>query len=154
MNRIRIAALLAGLVLAIPALADSAIRVTNAWARATLPGQKVAGAYLEITSPMDGRLTGVSSPAAGSAEVHSMKMDNGVMKMRPVESLDLPAGKMVKLEPGGLHVMLFDLKKPLRAGQKVPLVLAVELPNNIRREVNVTLLVRNSDEEAGGHEHH
>lgn len=154
MGALRIAGLAAGLLMAIHAAADSAIRVTNAWAKATVAGQKVAGAYLEITAPMDGRLTGVSSPVAKSAEIHSMKMENGVMKMRQLKAIDLPAGTMVKLEPGGLHVMLFDLEKPLRAGQKVPLVLVVELPNNIRREVNVTAIVKAGGEEGAGHEHH
>ena len=154
MKHVRVAVLLAGVILAAIVVADSPVRVVNAWTRATVPGQKVAGAYMDITSPMEGRLVGASSIAAARAEIHSMKIENGVMKMRPLKILDLPAGKIVKLEPGGVHVMLFDLERPLRPGQKIPLTLFVELPNNIKREVNVTMAVVNSAEETGGHEHH
>ena len=150
----RVAALLAGALLAAAAVADSPVRVLNAWTRATVPGQKVAGAYMDITSPMEGRLVGASSIAAARAEIHSMKIENGVMKMRALKAVDLPAGKVVKLEPGGIHVMLFDLERPLRPGQKIPLTLYLELPNNIKREVTVNMAVVNSTEDAGSHEHH
>ena len=119
-----------------------AIRVLDPWARATVPGQKVGGVYMEIVSPRDARLVGVSSPAAGAAEVHSMTMDGGTMRMRAVEALDLPAGTPVKLAPGGFHVMLFDLKKPLVAGQKVPLTLVIEETGKRARRITVNAIVR------------
>jgi len=99
-----------------------------------------------IVSPRDARLAGVSSPAAGAAELHSMTMDGGTMRMRAVEALDLPAGTPVNLAPGGYHVMLFDLKKPLVAGQKVPLTLVIEETGKRAYRIAVSAIVR-----AGGH---
>lgn len=138
---------------AAPANAAEAVRVVNAWTRATLPGQKVAGIYVEIMSPMDGKLTGVTFPRARAAELHSMKVENGTMKMRSVESVDLPGGKWVKLEPNGLHIMAFDLEQPLRAGQKLPMMLTVQLGGQRPREVSTTVRVVNS-EAASAHDHH
>ena len=126
--------------------AADAIRVIDPWARATVPGQKVGAVYLEIVSPREARLTGVASPVAGAAEVHSMTMEGGTMKMRAVEALDLPAGRPVKLAPGGYHVMLFDLKKPLVAGAKVPLTLVIEDAGKRTHRVAVSAIVRSRDE--------
>jgi hypothetical protein len=95
--------LIAAAVIPSAAPAADAIRVIDPWARATAPGQKVGGVFMEIVSPRDARLTGVASPVAGVAEVHSMTMDGGTMRMRAVEALDLPAGRPVKLAPGGYH---------------------------------------------------
>jgi len=139
--------LIAIAVLPYAAPAADAIRVIDPWARATVPGQKVAGVYMEIVSPRDARLVGVSSPAAGAAEVHSMTMDAGTMRMRAVEALDLPAGTPVKLAPGGFHVMLFDLKTPLVAGQKVPLTLVIEETGKRAHKITVSAIVR-----ASGHD--
>ena len=102
----------------------TAIRAEQAWARATAPQQKVGGAYVTLISPADDLLVGVSSPIAGRAEVHEMRMDGNVMRMREVEGgLALPAGKVVALAPGGYHIMLMDLKQPLVAGQVIPMQL-------------------------------
>ena len=146
MSRLLRAALRLSLIAVVlaPAAAPAAdaIRVLDPWARATLPGQKVGGVYMEIVSSRDARLVGVSSPAAGSAEVHSMTMDGGTMRMRAVEALDLPAGTPVKLAPGGYHVMLFDLKKPLVARQKVPLTLVIEETGKRAHRITVNAIVR------------
>jgi copper(I)-binding protein len=106
--------------------AQAKIAVENAWARATVPGQKVGAIYLEMRSEKSAKLIGVSSAAAGSAEIHSMSNDGGVMKMRQLKQLELPAGQTVPLAPSGNHIMLLDLKQPLQAGARVPLVLIVE----------------------------
>ena len=99
------------------ALAQSGdIEIKNAWARATPGGAQTAAAYVTIEAPSGDRLTGVSTPAAQKADIHSMTMDNGVMKMRQLDGLDLPAGKEVTLKPGGYHIMLTGLAKPLEAG--------------------------------------
>ena len=146
MSRLLRAALRLSLIAVVlaPAAAPAAdaIRVLDPWARATVPGQKVGGVYMEIVSPRDARLVGVASPAAGTAEVHSMTMDGGTMRMRAVEALDLPAGTPVKLAPGGYHVMLFDLKKPLVAGQKVPLTLVIEETGKRAHRITVNAIVR------------
>lgn len=155
MKLLRIALLLvAGFAATGTVAAADAVRVVNAWTRATVPGQKVAGVYMEILSPVDARLTGVSFHLARSTEIHSMKLENGTMKMRPLKSLDLPAGKPVKLEPGGLHVMLFDIERPLRSGEKLPMALQVEFAGQPMREIRIEVAVRKGGSESDGHEHH
>lgn len=109
----------------LPAWAAS-ISVTDVWARATMPGQKVSGAYMQIRSDADARLVSVSSPAVPRVEMHEMKMDGDVMRMRELKAIDLPKGKTVSLEPGGFHLMLMNLTKPIVAGEVVPLTLVVE----------------------------
>jgi hypothetical protein len=81
---------------------------------------------MELVSSTDLALTGVASPAAARAELHSTSVEEGVMRMRPVASIELPSKKAVKLAPGGLHIMLIDVKQPLKAGDKVPLTLTVQ----------------------------
>ncbi|MBD3810651.1 MAG: copper chaperone PCu(A)C [Betaproteobacteria bacterium] len=102
------------------------ISVTDAWVRATMPGQPVGGAYMQIQSDADARLVGVSSSVVPRVEVHEMKMDGDVMRMREVKTVDLPKGKTVSLEPGGFHIMLMNLKKPIAAGDVIPLTLVIE----------------------------
>jgi copper(I)-binding protein len=99
------------------------VKVEGAWARASVQGQSGTGAFMKITAAQALTLTGVASPAAGVAEVHEMKMEGDVMKMRPIAGLELPAGRTVELKPGGWHVMLLDLKAPLKPGSSVPLTL-------------------------------
>lgn len=154
-----LAGLAALLLLPLSAPAADAVRVTDAWARATVPGQKVAGVYMQIISPIDSRLVAVSAPVAKQAEVHSMKMEDGTMKMRPLKALDLPAGTAVKLEPGGLHVMLFGVESPLAVGQQFPLTLTVEMQGGRKRDVTVQVRVRGREQDAGAgqghrHDHH
>ena len=103
--------------------ANHSVAVLDAWARANAPGQTVGAAYMTLISAQDSTMVKVESDIAGTVEIHSMSMDNGVMKMRMLEELPLPAGKAEKLAPGGFHLMLFDLKKPLTAGESVKLTL-------------------------------
>lgn len=110
---------------AMPAWAAN-ISVSDAWARATMPGQKVSGAYMQIQSDTDARLVGVTSTAVPRVEVHEMKMDGGIMRMRELEAIELPKGKTVSLAPGGLHIMLMNLAQPIAAGDVIPLTLTVE----------------------------
>ncbi len=114
------AALLAG---AAQAQTAAPVAAEGAWARASVQGQKATGAFMRLTASEDTRLVRAESPAAGVTEVHEMKMEGDVMKMRAVPGLDLPAGKAVDLKPGGYHVMLMDLKAPLAKGSSVPLTL-------------------------------
>jgi periplasmic copper chaperone A len=106
--------------------AQATIEITDAWARATAPGQEVGAAYLSLKSDLPAKLLKVESPASDSVEIHEMSMNNGVMKMRMLDTLDLPAGKVVKLEPGGFHLMLIDLKKPLKAGEVIEISLTLK----------------------------
>ena len=132
------------------ALADAGVKVTHVWAKSTAPGQTVAGAYLNVVSNAPAALVRAESPAAKLVELHEMKMEGDVMKMRAVPKIDLPAGKEVKLEPGGLHVMLIDLKQPLKVGEKVPLTLVFDAGGNTEK-LNVDAEVM--DAKAGGHRH-
>lgn len=106
--------------------AQAAVEVTDAWARATPPGQDVGAAYMNLKSDQKTKLVGTSSPVAGSVEIHEMSMTNGVMKMRMLKTMPLAAGKVVKLAPGGFHLMLFDLKKPLTAGETIEIELSLQ----------------------------
>jgi periplasmic copper chaperone A len=103
--------------------AENGVKISNAWVRATAPGQEVGAAYMTLQSPSDTVLIKTESSAAGSVEIHSMTMNNGVMQMRKMDTLPLAAGKPVELAPSGFHLMLFDLKKPLKAGEQVEFTL-------------------------------
>jgi len=100
------------------------ISISDAWARATVPGQVVGAAYLSIAAKQDIRLDAVTTPVAESVEIHTMQIQQGVMRMRMLEKLDIPAGKKVTLAPGQTHLMLIDLKSPLKAGENITLQLS------------------------------
>lgn len=109
-----------------PASAPPAVSVDGVWARATVPGQSGSAAYFTIRNAGgEDKLLTVSSPGA-DASLHSTSMDNGVMRMRPIEALDIPANGTVELKPGGTHVMLMGLKQPLQAGSALELDLKFE----------------------------
>ena len=111
---------------------------------------------MEVTSKAGAAIIGASSPVAGITEIHEMKMDGGVMKMRAISRLDLPAGKPVKLAPGGYHVMLMDLKQPLKKGDLVPLTLKFEGKDKAVETVEIKAEVRDltaSAPAASDHKH-
>jgi len=116
--------------------------VTDPWVRGTVAQQKATGMFAQITSAQGGRLVSASSPVAGVAEIHEMKMEGDVMRMRAITALDLPAGKAVSLKPGGYHVMLLDLKQPLKAGDSVPVTLVVEGTDKKRETIELKVPVR------------
>ena len=104
-----------------------AVEVQGAWVRATVPGQRATGAFMTLTAPQGATLVGVRTAVAGGAGVHEMKMDGSVMKMREMPNgLALPAGQPVALSPGAYHVMLTELKLPLRPDTSVPLTLVLK----------------------------
>lgn len=104
--------------------APAAVAVTGAWCRAAPVGALTGGCYLTLTATADDRLVSVATPAARRAEIHSMDMTGGVMRMRQVkDGLALPAGKAVSLKPGAEHVMIIGPKQTLAAGGTVPLTL-------------------------------
>ncbi len=103
------------------------VKVEGAWVRTAVEGQKGTGGFMKITAKQDMKLVGISSPVAGLGEVHEMKMDGDVMKMRAIPGgLDLPAGKTIELKPGGLHLMLLDLKQALPKDTSVPVTLLLK----------------------------
>ena len=134
--------LLASGLIAIALPAAAQVAVTEAWVRGTVTGQKSTGAFMQIKSPADTALVAVSSPAAKIAEVHSMKMEGGVMKMNAVDKLAVPAGQGVDLKPGGYHVMLLDLVAPLKEGESVPLKLTFEDKAGKKETLDVKAVVR------------
>lgn len=117
--------------------AHAQVTAKDPWVRATVTQQKATGMFVQLTSAADARLIGAASPAAGVVEIHEMAMDGNVMKMRPVAGLDLPAGKTVELKPGGYHVMLMDLKQPIKEGDIVDVTLTVEGKDKKRETVTL-----------------
>ncbi len=137
------------------AWAQSPVQVQDAWARATVANQSATGAFMKLTAPAATRLVEVRSPVAGIVEVHEMKLDGDVMRMRAVPALPLPAGQTVELKPGGFHVMLMDLKGPVKAGDAVPLTLVFEGADGKRQTQDVKATARAlaapAPAAAGGH---
>lgn len=125
MKRIALAALIA-LSLAAHAQGGAQVDVQSAWARPTVAGQMGTGAFMRLTSKDGARVIGASSAVAGVTEIHEMAMDGGVMRMRPIPSLELPPGQTIEFKPGGHHMMLMDLKRPLAVGEKIKVELRIE----------------------------
>lgn len=133
-------ALLASGLLSASAFAQ--VSVSDPWIRATVPAQKVTGAFMKLQSAAPARLVGVQTEVAGRAELHEMAMDGQTMRMRRVESIELPAGKPVNLASGGYHVMLFELKRQVREGESVELTLLVADAAGKRQDVKVKVPVK------------
>ena len=144
--------LLLALLCAGQAQAQSVI-VKDAWIRGTVQGQTATGAFMELTAKTNARLVGVSTPLTKSAEVHNMTMENGVMKMFPVDGIDVPVGKTVRLASGGYHVMLTNLQKSLNPGDKVPMKLTFELADKKRETVDLSVEVRDIKGQPAAHQH-
>lgn len=129
------------LISSVAALAQSKgdIEIEKPWARATPPGAAIGGGYLVIRNkgPAADRLVGVSSPASARVEIHEMTMEKDVMRMREVKGVDVPAKKSVELKPGGYHLMLIELKAPLKPGDKVPVTLRFEKAGEVKSELAV-----------------
>jgi len=115
------------------------IEIVHAWARATAASAKTGAAYFTITNKgaAADKLIAAASPVAAKAELHTTIMDNGVMKMRPVAAIDVEAGGQAELKPGGMHLMLLDLKAPLKEGQTFPVTLTFEKAGKV--DVTVTV---------------
>ncbi|GMV02639.1 MAG: copper chaperone PCu(A)C [Burkholderiaceae bacterium] len=118
------------------------VTVSDPWVRATVAAQKASGAFMTLTATRDTRLVAARSPVAGVVEIHTMALENNVMRMRAIDALALPAGKAVKLESGGYHLMLMQLKGPLTAGETVSLELVFEHSDQSRETVRINAEVR------------
>ncbi len=147
---------------AAPAAASSSLlRVENAWIRAAVPGEAGTGAFMRLTASQPLRLVGVSTPVAGVAEVHEMRMDGDVMRMRAIPALDLPAGQAVELKPGSYHLMLMALKAPVKADTRVPVTLLLRDAQGTERRLELQVPVSlqapgaaaAAPAPAGGHDH-
>lgn len=132
-------ALLVAASVATPLLAHSfkamGLTINHPWARETAQGQKVGGGFMVIrnTGKLDDRLIAASSPAVAEVQLHTMSMDNGVMRMRQVkDGIVIPVGQTVELKPGGLHVMFMGIKAPLTKGSKLPVTLRFQRAGTVR----------------------
>ena len=127
----------------------SQVEISDAWMRATAPGQKIAAGYMTIrnNSSQPERLVGGSSQAAAKVETHVSVKDGDIMRMREVKGYDIPANGSFELKPNGPHLMLLDLKQPLKEGDKVPLVLKFEKSGELKVDFEVRPLT-------GGHSEH
>lgn len=133
-------AALAGMFFSTPAHAQT--EISDPWVRATVPHQKSTGAFMHITARQDARLVEASSPRARRVEIHEMKIEDGVMKMREIDGVPLSAGKPVELKPGGYHLMLTDLASRAEAGTSIPLTLVIEHKDGKRENLNIDAPVR------------
>lgn len=140
MKTLFIAAALAAAAAVAPAWAQ--VTVSAPWVRGTVEGQKATGAFMQLKSADGAALVAAESPVAGVVEIHEMKMENNVMRMRAVPKLDLPAGHAVELKPGGYHVMLMDLKQALKKGDSVPIKLRFQGKDGKPQEIEVKAEVR------------
>jgi len=121
---------------ALPAWAQ--VRAEHPWTRATPPGAKVGAGFVTLKSAgAADRVLGASSPVAGRVEMHVTLREGEVMRMREVQSINVPAGGTFELKPGGAHLMLMDLKRPLKKGEKVPLTLKLERGGELKLELSV-----------------
>ncbi len=134
------------------------VNVKDPWVRATVTGQKATGAFMQLTSTEPVRLVEAQSAAAKIVEIHEMRMEGDRMMMKAIPGLDIVPGKALDLKPGGYHVMLIDVVKPLNAGDKVPLTLVVEGADKKRATIEVSAEVRalnaGSKPAAPMHQHH
>lgn len=113
--------------------------VEQPWSRATPPGSKIGVGFMQLKNAgaAPERVVGVSSPVAGRVEMHVTMREGDVMKMRQVESFEIPAGGTFELKPGGAHLMLMDLSRPLKQGERVPLTLKLESGAEVKAELGV-----------------
>lgn len=115
------------------------IRIGHPYARATAPGQPAGGGYLKLENQgrTADRLLSASADVSASVELHMMKMEGDVMRMRQVDAIDVPAGQTVELKPGGWHVMFIGLKAPLKAGDRFPMTLKFDKAGEVKVDVVV-----------------
>ena len=140
-------------VLSSTAWGQAAVKVEGGWARATVQGQQATGAFMKLTAPLATRLIAVSTPVAGVAEIHEMKMDGNVMKMRAMPGLDLPANQAVELKPGSYHLMLMDLKAPLMKDSSVALTLTFKDAKGVETKQQISVPVNTVGPQGAGHQH-
>lgn len=150
MKKVLIASLLALTASAWAQAPAANVEVKDAWVRATVAQQKATGAFMQLTARADTRLVELKSPVAGVVELHEMAMEKDVMKMRAIPGLPLSAGKTVELKPGSYHVMLMDLKGPVKAGDVVPLTLVFEGRGGQRETLEVKATARPLGNAAAG----
>jgi hypothetical protein len=134
--------------------AQTVPKVEAAWARPTVAGQSGGGGFLKITGgSVNDRLVAASAGVSKEVELHTMEMDGNVMRMRPVDAIDIPAGSTVELKPGGRHVMFMGLTKTLKAGERFPLTLRFEKAGEVKVDMQIATQAPGSTAPAAEHKH-
>ncbi len=158
MKQLRRSMILVGLLCAIPAAAfaqqgkvEATLKVFDAWAKTTVPGGSVSAAYMHIKSGKPLKLVKVTSPLTAIVEMHTMSMKGGVMEMKALDAIEIPANKLVDLKPGGLHIMLVKVNKPINKGDVVPLTLTFETAD--KKTFSIDVAAKAQEKESGGHKH-
>ncbi len=144
LNLIRLTTILLSAALINGAATAQTVTVADAWVRATVAAQRATGAFLKLTvQGADATLIAVTSPVAGVTQIHEMAMSKGVMRMREViGGVPLKAGQIFELKPGGYHIMMMDLKQPVKAGDRVLLSLTFKQANGQQTTTQVDAEVR------------
>jgi copper(I)-binding protein len=150
-SRLLLAAILAGMLGTVHAQAAKDVKVLDAWVRTSVPGASVSAAYMHIKSKTALKLVKAESPLAGMTEIHQMSMKDGVMSMGEVAGIDIPPNKLVDLKPGGLHIMLMQLKQPIQKGTEVPITLTFEDASKKRQVLEIKAKAQEKD--SGTHRH-
>ncbi len=150
----RAVALLLTALVAAPALAGSVIEVMHPWARPTLPNRPGA-AYFGLHNPGDApdRLIGARAGGVGTIEIHMAMQQDGVMTMSPVDAVEIPAGGMAHLGPGGLHLMMFAIDPPLKEGDALEMILIFEAAGEVAITVPVSSTMGDAQHHGEGHQH-
>lgn len=156
---ISLAALMLAMVsLAQPAFAQKAapkgeptLKVFDVWAKTTVPGGSVSAAYMHIKSGKPLKLVKAESPLTPTVEIHDMKMNAGVMEMKAIDAIDIPANKLIDLKPGSFHIMLIKVNKPINKGDKVPLKLTFERPD--KSTFTVDVMAEGKERDSHAHKH-
>lgn len=144
----KLQSLIAAAALVFTAAVQAQPKIEHPYARATMPGQPNGGGYLKIDNAAGAadRLVAASAEVSKTVELHTMKLDNNVMRMRQIDAIDVPAGQAVELKPGGMHLMFIGLKAPLKAGDSFPVKLSFEKAGEVVVDVKV-------EAAAAGHGH-
>jgi copper(I)-binding protein len=142
-------------LLFLPLAALAQVKVEDPWVRATVPAQKATGAFMRLSASSSVRLVDARSPVAGRVEIHDSQTDrNGIVRMRAISGMDLPAGGVVEFRPGGYHIMLMDLKQQMKVGDEVPLTLIVAARDGKRQNIEVRAAVLPLASKGQGHGSH
>ena len=129
------------------------VQAEGAWARASVPGQQATGAFVRLTAQEPLELVGVETPAAEAGEIHEMKMEGDVMRMRAIDHLELQPGHTVELRPGGYHLMFQQLKAPLQDGTHIPVTLVFQDAKGVQSRLHLHMPVMRMAPKAATHEH-
>jgi len=142
-------------VFSAPLFAQSAVELTAPWARATVQGQQAGGAFVTLQSGRDDALLAASSPSSASMEIHEMRLEDNIMRMRQISRLALPADQPIELKPGGYHLMFQGLRQPLQAGTEVEVTLTFEKAGRqtLRFPVRPLTAGQHDQHQHGGHQH-